>query len=270
MNFKEEVERASKEIGELDKSNPFTKDNGRIKVFYGEPSGGLIDCTVYDNRKDFLMEMSKWKYHSKFDFFTVSTGRMHTSYARELLAEEALKVGADFILFIDDDMMVPKNLFPALIKHADSADIIAPLCFQRIAPYNPVVYKIKEGRQSDGRKFIYNESNKDYPRNSVFQADAVGFGVVLIKTEVLKKLPKPWFFSNQNVGEDIYFCLEAKKRGFKLLIDSTIKIGHMAAPRPITEIDFIRASGTETDKTSHAEELKKHESEMTPLVEAHV
>ena len=267
MNYKEEIERATKEIGELDKEDPFSKDNGRIKVFYGEPSGGLIDCVVYDNRKDFLMEMSKWKYHSKFDFFTVSTGRMHTSYARELLAEEAVRVGADFILFIDDDMMVPKDMFPALMKHADKADMIAPLCFQRLPPYNPVIYDVKEKKQPDGRMFIYTDAVRNYPRDDVFQADAVGFGVVLIKVEILKKLPKPWFFSNNMIGEDIYFCLEAKKRGFKLLIDSSIKVGHMAGPRPITELDFFRVYGTETDKDKHKDELGKHESEMTPLVE---
>ena len=245
MLYKEEIEKALVTIRNLDKEDPFKDNDNRTKVFYGEPSGGLIDCAVYDNRKDFLMEMSKWKYHSRFDFFTVSTGRMHTSYARELLADEAIRVGAEFLLFVDDDMMVPKDMFPHLMKHADEADLIAPLCFQRLHPYNPVIYKLREVRQPNGQIYIHSDTYKDYPRNQTFFTDAVGFGVVLIKTAVLKKLPKPWFFSNNNLGEDIFFCLEAKKRGFKLLVDTSIKVGHMASPRPITEIDFLKANQKE-------------------------
>ena len=212
------------------------------------------------------MNLAKWKYNSAFDFFTVATARLQTNYARELLADEAIASSADFILFIDDDMMVPKDLFYGLIRHADSADIMAPLCFQRVPPYNPVLYTLEE-KMENGRLTLTSSVIKDYPKNGTFYADSVGFGVALIKTEVLKKVPKPWFFSNSALGEDIFFCLRAKKEGFKLLIDTRIKVGHMASPHCVTELDFIRTSGTEEGKIKHAEELSKHFSEMTPLVE---
>lgn len=266
MSYEQLIKDSAKTINELDKRDPFAPDNGRIKVLYAEPSGGLVDAAVFDNRKDFFMELSKWKHHSKFDFLTCSTGRMHTSYAREILAEEALKLNTDFILFIDDDMMVPKDMFPHLMKHADKADIIAPLCFQRIPPYNPVLYKLNYDTDKNGTITCHSDNITDYPINATFNPDAVGFGVVLIKTEVLKKLPKPWFFSNTALGEDIYFCLRAKQMGFKTLVDTRIKIGHMANPHCVTELDFIRYN-KEHLKKLHPEEMEKHQLEMKPLVE---
>ena len=211
------------------------------------------------------MELSKWKYNSNFDFLTCSTGRMLVTYARETMAEEAIKMGADFILFIDDDMLVPKDLFPHLIKHANDADIIAPLCFQRLPPYNPVLYSMSHTVDEKGTITVKTDCMKDYTINGLFYPDAVGFGVVLIKTEVLKKVAKPWFFSNTSLGEDIYFCLKAKQKGFKLLVDTRIKIGHMSSPHAVTELDYIRMNREDLKKL-HPEEMEKGQMEMTPLV----
>jgi GT2 family glycosyltransferase len=64
----------------------------------------------------------------------------------------------------------------------------------------------------------------------LIKVDGCGFGVVLVKTEVLKKSfdefrtcfqPIPGF------GEDLSFCVRAKKLGYKLFADPNIEIGHI-------------------------------------------
>lgn len=251
MNEIDEVQKAINAInGECDcgKSVFLEKDSDKIIVFYGEPSSGLMDITAVDNRKDFLFQLAKISHHSKFRFVTGSTGRMMIQFARETMAEKALELGAKWLLFVDDDMVIPKRMFEGLMKHADKADIIAPIAFQRIEPFNPVIYRT-EIKKKDEYVYVKNTAITDYEPNSLVWPDAVGFGAVLINTDVLKKLPKPWFFSNTSIGEDIYFCQQAKANGFKILVDTSIKIGHLAPPEIITEREFALNNVTKLDYT---------------------
>ena len=60
------------------------------------------------------------------------------------------------------------------------------------------------------------------------EVDAVGMGVMLIKAQVFKALPQPWFQIGyapkigEFVGEDIYFCKLAQRHGFKVMINNSV------------------------------------------------
>ena len=69
-----------------------------------------------------------------------------------------------------------------------------------------------------------------------FTVDYTGFGWVLIKHGVFERLEYPWFapkmqiFESGNVqdmcGEDVSFCLDAKKAGMVTWCDPRIRVGH--------------------------------------------
>ena len=69
-----------------------------------------------------------------------------------------------------------------------------------------------------------------------FTVDYTGFGWVLIKNGVFERLEYPWFapkmqvFDSGNVqdmcGEDVSFCLDAKKEGMVTWCDPRIRVGH--------------------------------------------
>jgi len=243
VNKKVDLERAQ---------DPFTQE-GTTKVFLAEPSGGQVDIIIADNRKDFCFELSNIQHNSNFRFFSGTTGRMHVSFARDEFARKALEIGADWILFYDDDQYIPRKMFQALMRHGDKYDIIVPLIFQRVHPYKPVVYTVnyswtKDEKTGDSVFKGKTEHIMDYPINHPFEVDAAGTGVMLVRTEVFKKVPEPWFFSNTSLGEDIWFCLQAKKLGFKILCDPRIKVGHLGNPRVITEIEFLMANKKELEK----------------------
>ena len=251
-------------ILEADNTQDPFDEPGVIKVMLAEPSQGQIDVLAHDNRKDFLMELSHVRHNSKFRFFSGTTGRMLVTFARETFAEESLRLGMDWILFVDDDMVLPRKMFLGLARHMDNADIIAPLCFRRVHPYHPVLYNVRT-EERDGTTYANIQGYLEYPPNKVFEVDAVGFGVVLIRTEILKKVPKPWFFSNTSIGEDIHFCLRARKYGFKTLCDSRVKVGHLGIPPCITELDFIKANKDRL-KELHKEELAALLQSEQPVV----
>ena len=69
-----------------------------------------------------------------------------------------------------------------------------------------------------------------------FTVDYTGFGWTLIKHGVFERLEYPWFapkmqvFDSGNVqdmcGEDVSFCLDAKKMGMVTWCDPRIRVGH--------------------------------------------
>jgi hypothetical protein len=52
------------------------------------------------------------------------------------------------------------------------------------------------------------------------------------------------FFSNSDIGEDIWFCINAKRLlDAKIVVDTSVKVGHLRHPEMATEWDYIKATG---------------------------
>lgn len=161
-------------------------------------------------------------------------GEIFIPFAREQLAEATLRYNCDYLFMIDDDMLAPFDLFYKLVE--DDKDIIAPLAFTRNPNHMPVCMVTREGFDPATRRpYMFKDTIMAYPRDTLFQCDAVGFGAVLIKRKVLEKVPRPWFMSTSPTGEDIYFCNEARKYGFEVWMDSRVKLGHLGDTVVITE-----------------------------------
>lgn len=135
--------------------------------------------------------------------------------ARNDIAES---MKGDWLLFIDSDMTFPKDALERLLAH--NLDIVGGLCFRKVPPYNPTIYRKLPGQ-------LKWDWVQNYPRDSLFEVDATGCAFLLIKKKVFDKMPKPWFEYNKNIGEDLFFCHKAKELGFKIHIDSSVKIGHV-------------------------------------------
>lgn len=231
------------------KVDPFL-DTTTIKIMLGEPSYGMIDCTAHDNRLDTYMEYARLETRSKFKFFTGNVGRCGVNYAREMIADEAMAQNMDYLFMIDDDMLIPKHCFEKVFQTMQEykADMASPVCTQRLYPYNPVMYKHFWEKDVNGVSQLHNRFIEDYAPNSVVTVDGIGFGVVLISVPFLRKLKAimkhGMFFSNTNVGEDIFFCIAARQNlNAKIVVDTSVKVGHLRHQEPVFERDFVKAKG---------------------------
>lgn len=235
--------------------DPFD-DKSKIKVLLAEPSAGVIDCIAHDNRLDIYMDYARLEAKSNLKFFTGNTGRCGVNFARETMAQEAIDKGMDYLFMIDDDMLLPKHCFERIYETMlkEKADIAAPICTQRLPPYHPVMYKHTVAEIS-GVKHLNNEFIGDYEPNSVVTVDGIGFGVVLISVPFLKKLkelmPEGIFFSNRQVGEDVWLCMMARiKLDAKIVVDTSVKVGHLCHPQMACEYDYVKAKGLQ-EKFKH-------------------
>jgi len=247
-------------------------DKKIIKVLFGIPNEGNTDPFAYDNRMDMCMHLGALQTmshfgHKEYDnalfdipgnteyqFSTGTVGRVFTALARERLADYAIDGGFDYLFMVDDDMLVPRDLFESLIKH--DVDIIAPLAFTRNAPHKPVLYNLEEGYDPVDGEYYINHSVPYYPKDQLVQCDAVGFGAVLINCNVLKKVPKNWFMSTSGAGEDIHFCHNAKKHGFKVFMDTSVKLTHMGYRKEITEETYESENNVKMLREKYGTEQK--------------
>lgn len=185
-----------------------------------------------------------------FEFWFVNIGRIFTPAAREEAAKKAVEHGHDYIFMVDDDMICPDDLFLRLYRHHNTADIVCPLAFTRNPPYKPVLYASLDGWDAVNRSsYFINNVVMNYPQNKLVEADACGFGAVLMKTWMLNKIQPPYFMSSEGTGEDILFCYKAKKVGARVFMDTTFNIGHIGHPQIITE-DFVDKYRKSTDPES--------------------
>lgn len=132
---------------------------------------------------------------------------------RAKLARMALTSGADYALYLDSDMRFPPYLLEKLVAHGK--DIVACNYATRRLPVKTVAFS-----DFATLKCIYS-----HDRTGLEEVDAIGMGAMLVKTEVFRKLPQPWFnvsylpSGGMYVGEDIYFCKLAQAHGFKVFVD---------------------------------------------------
>ena len=136
------------------------------------------------------------------------------------LANLALEKDATHLLWLDSDMQFPANTADVLMTH--NKDIVAAQYSTRYAPYRSVAFTDPEN--------IHTRLNQNSGLHKIW---AVGMGCMLVKAEVFKELPKPWFAHEYNksednyCGEDIYFCNQAMHHGIDVWLDADIKLVHL-------------------------------------------
>ena len=245
------------------------KEEGVVRVCVAIPTEGHAHVEAYANRLCNFMALGKLESRGKylketprFEFFFVTLGRIFTPLAREEAAKQSLAANMDYLFMIDDDMICPDDLFERLYKH--NVDLVAPLAFTRNYPHRAVLYSIKEGYDPASKSpYFFNHWIDNYPKDTLVRCDAVGFGAVLIKMDVIRKMAEPRFMSSAATGEDILFCHKAGKLGFKIYMDTSTKLGHLSHPLQITE-EYV----TNIHKTTkyNAAEGKKEYDKYEPLL----
>lgn len=150
--------------------------------------------------------------------------------ARNDLGQIAVSEGADFVLWLDSDMIFPSSLLVDLMVDIKGHDIITGVYHMRRAPFQPVLWEVlRNGLTPEER---VDKVFTDYPAEGLFHVEGCGFGCVLMRTEVLKTVLDKYhdlFSPLPGYGEDLSFCLRARGCGYEIYCDPKIQLGHKAA-----------------------------------------
>lgn len=150
--------------------------------------------------------------------------------SRNRLTAYAVAMEADYILWLDSDMVFAPDVLERMMKvldENDDIDIISGLYCRRATPFTPVAFdKLEIGE--DGN--LVFEDMKEIP-DGLKEVAGVGFGCVLMKTDCIFDMANEhkgaWFTPMANAGEDCAFCIRAREYGYKIYLDPSIEFGHM-------------------------------------------
>lgn len=148
--------------------------------------------------------------------------------SRHILAMKALNDGFDRVLWLDSDMNFRPDLLERLSADLDEGrDFVSALYFTRKNPVRPCVYEICHPTAKDGRPdYPSAESFKKIPEG-IFEVEGVGFGAVMMTSDVIRRAGELPFFPRDGYGEDLTFCRNARAAGVTLYCDSDIVVDHI-------------------------------------------
>ena len=146
--------------------------------------------------------------------------------SRNDLAQHALKMQADYVMWFDSDMQFDPDILKRMLEimEKNDLDILSGVYFRRVPPYTPVLFD--ELELVDG---VVKHHKMDHVPEGLFEIAGCGFGCVLMKVDVLLDCIAKYrdFFSPFNqVGEDLSFCIRARECGYKIYADSSLQLGH--------------------------------------------
>ena len=148
--------------------------------------------------------------------------------ARNETVEFALQQGANYIYWLDDDVIAPPDSF--LKMYNQQKDIINGVYWSKSSVTMPLIFR----NHLEGPYW-------DWHVGDLIEIDAAGNGLTLVKTDVYRKIQKdlgePWYSveyasfpgikqTPYNNTEDLYFYWKARQAGYKIWADTSIQALH--------------------------------------------
>lgn len=149
----------------------------------------------------------------------INTKSSIVAVARNNGVARAQEAKADYLLFLDSDMVFPRETLIRLLKHMQ--DIVGATYSKRLPPY-PILGTALSG-----------QSLGEHP--DLVEMERIPTGCLLIRMSVFDTLKKPYFRfeyneTNGNItGEDYTFCDRVREAGFRIWCDAALskEIGHI-------------------------------------------
>jgi hypothetical protein len=154
----------------------------------------------------------------------------------------------EWLLMLDSDMAHPVDIGPRLASW--NKDIVGGLYFHRGGVHDPLAFmeadpkadaygrstRMWEPMRDEVYDFLIRErvplidsaiSVEKTLRDPLVECDALGTGAMIIHRSVLEEMQPPWFeYEAGGNSEDLVFCYNAKRAGFKVFCDLARISGH--------------------------------------------
>lgn len=157
---------------------------------------------------------------------------MPFDHARNHGCKVALEGGYKYILFIDDDVVLPADACARLMAH--NLDVVSGVYERRQEPLVPCMLK----DTPEGPKWIHK-----LPENALVEVDLVGAGCLMIKTDLIRRMgshPFEWrndrwdLPESERLSEDFSFCRRVQREFKKqIFVDTSIRGSHVGLSESI-------------------------------------
>lgn len=208
---------------EMMEKDPITKKffNRKVrKILIATPHRENPEESNIDNN---VTNFFKLQTPAAFDVLIEQPYGFSVPDARNFIVNKAIKEGFDYIFFVDDDVLIPRNALVKLIHH--NADIVGGFYYRKYFPLESCGMHVDE---EDCPVPIDNFKIGDIINNTL----VLPSGCTLIKTDVFKNMESPWYrtctINNRpTITEDTYLCQKARDLGYDIITDLGIQCLHI-------------------------------------------
>ena len=138
----------------------------------------------------------------------------HIAWQRNQVCRE---MEGDWVFFIDTDQVCAPDTLTRLLDV--NRPVVSGLIAERHSPFRPVAFR-------GAKRLLWQE----IPAEGVIEIDTVGTGCLLIRREVLQRIPDPWFTVGQvdpeRAGEDTWFSKTLRQVGVPMALHCGVRVGH--------------------------------------------
>ena len=190
-----------------------------IKIAWGCPTIRDIDPKVYKNH----LSIALYCYEKEVCRITglAMPNDMHVVKARNKIVEVVKELDVDYLFFIAQDIIAPIPALEMLLSL--DKDVVSGFYFMKGMPNTPVAFKDKGDSKETGyykRIYTYGEGTGE--------VEFSGLDCILIRKAVLTSIDYPYFaLDNPNGTEDSFFCRKVIEAGWKIHVDTRVKVGHL-------------------------------------------
>jgi len=146
---------------------------------------------------------------------------------RNLIADWVVN-GYDYLLSIDSDIAFERDILKKLLAH--DRDVVSGMYIQR----RPGIH-VLELYEHNNRGGVSNIPYEKIKGRGLVEIAGCGFGCVLVKAEVFRKVGYPQFKYHSaidhahTISEDNDFCTKARNNGFRIWVDTSIQCRHIGS-----------------------------------------
>ena len=134
-----------------------------------------------------------------------------------------------FILTVEDDNIPPPDGLLKLYEGMRDHDAVGGLYWTKGEEGQPMIY-------GDVTDSTMNFRPQLPVLDTIQRCNGLGMGFTLFKTDVFRRLPKPWFVTKQDYSpekgasaytQDLYAFENMAKLGMKVACDTRVRVGHV-------------------------------------------
>lgn len=195
--------------------------------------------TIYPDTFKSLWDLDRGGHEVLFD----SVRGYDVATARNRIAQKALNLDTDYVLMVDNDVVLKKDTLLKLLDGAKEVNLgyYAHRGNDNLYHGRTCICKLKD---ENGKAYYHYPLESEYTAAEMHRLADAGFtkievhgggmGCALIQTEVFRKASYPWYdwvnYGDANRGmlsEDLYFCSLCRASGIPIYTDVRVCCGHL-------------------------------------------
>lgn len=198
-----------------------------------------FDVLLVDNSssKDYFNEFSKQVPMIKTE--RIENLRELVARDRNLIRDKILKENYDYFLSLEIDVIPPFDLIEKLLSH--KKDIVSGVYYKdyevnitkagiplrKAKTILPLLWKAVDSEN------VRQLTSKEVEGNKLLEVAISGLGCLLIHRSVLEKVKFRVNLKESSACDDVWFCHDAIKQGFKIYADTSVKCKHLLKGKKI-------------------------------------